>query len=98
MKYTYDCSGQSGGTGNFIVNEDAGNDSTSSAVAINNLDAGQTGTWNVYGDAGGHYLKIETECPYTIHVLTVAVRAALCGRPPAQIPACRTTALGSHLG
>jgi hypothetical protein len=68
MKYSYDCSGQLGGTGNFIVNEDSGNDSTSSAVAINNLDAGQTGAWHVYGDPGSHYLQIQTECPYTIRV------------------------------
>ena len=68
MDYSYDCSGQLGGTGNFIVNEDAGNDSSPSAVAINNLDAGQTGAWHVHGDAGTHYLQIQTQCPYTIKV------------------------------
>jgi len=70
MKYTYNCAGQIGGTGNFIVNEDGGNDPTgsSSAVSLNNLDAGQTSSTNVYDDAGTHYLQIETECPYTITV------------------------------
>jgi hypothetical protein len=68
MAYTYDCSGQVTGNGNFIVNEDNGSDSTSSAVSINNLDKGQTGAWNVYSDAGAHYLAIQTQCPYTIKV------------------------------
>ncbi len=69
MTYSYDCSQQLGGDGNFIVNEDGGNDSTSSAVQINNLDKGQTGAWNVYGDAGTHYLSIQTQCPYTIKIV-----------------------------
>lgn len=71
MKYTYTCSGQMTGTGNFIVNEDGGNDSsgTSSSVQLNNLDSGQNSQTNVYGDAGTHYLQIQTQCPYTITVM-----------------------------
>jgi uncharacterized protein DUF732 len=68
MKYSYNCSGQLIGTGNFIVNEDAMNNMNSSAVAINRLDAGAQGAWHVYGDAGQHYLQIQTQCPYTIRV------------------------------
>jgi hypothetical protein len=63
-----DCS--TGGTGNFIVDEDAGNNTTSSsAVAANNLDSGRTGVWLVYNDAGQHYLQIYTYCSYTISVV-----------------------------
>lgn len=70
MKYTYDCSGQDIGKGNFIVGEDGGSDSsgTNSPVDLNNLDGGQTSSTNVYSDAGTHYLQIQTECPYTITV------------------------------
>jgi hypothetical protein len=38
-------------------------------VSITNLDSGQTGVWLVHNDAGQHYLRISTDCPYTIQVL-----------------------------
>lgn len=66
MKYSYNCAGQSGGNGNFIVDEDNGNDSSGNGVQLNNLNAGQTAQDNLYGDAGTHYLYIQTQCPYTI--------------------------------
>jgi hypothetical protein len=71
MKYTYDCSSEPTGTGNFIVDEDAGNDTANSrgAVFINNLDSGRSGVWFVNNDAGQHYLQIDAFCPYTINVL-----------------------------
>jgi hypothetical protein len=69
LKYSYDCSAQPGGEGIFIVDEDAMNNDTPSAVAIDRLDSGGKGSWHVYGDAGRHYLEILTECPYTISVL-----------------------------
>ena len=69
LKYTYDCSGQLGGEGNFIVDEDAMNNDNPSAVAINRLGSGGHGSWHVHGDAGRHYLEILTECPYKIRVV-----------------------------
>jgi len=69
LKYSYDCSGQLGGEGNFIVDEDAMNNDNPSAVAINRLDSGGHGSWHVHGDAGRHYLEILTECRYKIRVV-----------------------------
>src|SRR5262249_54810511 len=69
LKYTYDCSGQLGGEGNFIVDEDAMNNDNPSAVAINRLGSGGRNSWHVHGDAGRHYLEILTECPYKIRVV-----------------------------
>jgi hypothetical protein len=69
LKYSYDCSAQPGGEGPFMVDEDAMNNETPSAVAIFRLDSGGKGSWHVYGDEGRHYLQIQTECPYTISVV-----------------------------
>jgi len=68
LKYSYDCSGQPGGEGNFTVYEDAMYNANPSAVAINRVDSGGHGSWHVHGDAGRHYLEILTECPYKITV------------------------------
>jgi uncharacterized RDD family membrane protein YckC len=57
LKYSYDCSGQPGGRGNFAVDEDAMNNGNPSAVAINRLDSGGHGSWHVHGDVGRHYLQ-----------------------------------------
>ena len=70
VKYSYDCSGQDTGTGNFVVNEDGGNNpGNPSAVFINHDDAGKTGVSLAQNDAGQHYLEIQTDCSYTITVL-----------------------------
>jgi hypothetical protein len=69
LRYSYDCSGQPGGKGNFIVDEDAMYNDNLSAVAINRLGSGGHGSWHVHGDAGRHYLEILTECPYKITVV-----------------------------
>ncbi len=68
LKYSYDCSGQLDGEGNFVVDEDAGYNDNPSAVFINRLGSGGHGSWHVHGDAGRHYLEILTECPYKITV------------------------------
>ena len=69
LTYSYDCSAQPGGEGLFIVDEDAMNNETPSAVAIDRLGSGGKGSWHVYGDAGRHYLEILTECTYAISVV-----------------------------
>jgi hypothetical protein len=66
LAYTYDCSG-AGGSGNFIVNEDGGNDF--SGAQVNELGAGGSSSTMVYGDAGTHYLSVNSECSWTMKVI-----------------------------
>jgi hypothetical protein len=58
LHWRYDCSAY--GTGNFIVSEDGGNDF--SGASVSELGAGGHGVTHLYGDAGSHYLSIDSEC------------------------------------
>jgi len=66
LRYSYDCSAQPGRFGNFFIDEDAMNNDNPSAVAVDRLGRGGHGSWHVHGDAGRHYLAIQTGCSYTI--------------------------------
>jgi hypothetical protein len=66
LDYTYDCS-SFGGRGNFIVNEDGGNDF--SGASVNELGAGGSSSTFVYNDAGTHYLSVNSECSWTVTVI-----------------------------
>lgn len=66
LGYSYDCSGF-GGQGNFIVTEyDSGGDPTD--VLVNALDAKGSDTVPQHGDAGSHYLEINSECSWSVTV------------------------------
>jgi hypothetical protein len=66
LDYTYDCA-DAGGSGNFIVDEDGGNDMT--GASVNELGAsGSSSTW-VYNDAGTHYLEVDSECSWTMKIV-----------------------------
>src|SRR5262249_23619285 len=69
LRYSYDCSAQPFGFGNFIVDEDAMNTDNPSAVAVNRLGRRGHGSWHVHGDAGRHYLAIHTKCSYAMSVV-----------------------------
>jgi len=65
VAYSFDCSGF-GYKGNFIIMEDG---SFSGAMDVNVLDMKKSGTSYAYGDAGTHYLKVTTECAWTVKVV-----------------------------
>jgi len=65
VAYSFDCS-NFGYKGNFIIMEDG---SFSGAMDVNVLDIKKSGTSYAYGDAGTHYLKVTTECAWTIKVV-----------------------------
>jgi len=69
LHYSYDCSAQPFGFGNFFVDEDAMNTDNLSAVAVNRLGRRGHGSWHVHGDAGRHYLAIHTKCSYAMSVV-----------------------------
>jgi hypothetical protein len=66
LAYTYDCA-SAGGTGNFIVDEDGGNDFN--GASVNELGAGKTASTWAYNDGGTHYLSINSECAWTVKVI-----------------------------
>jgi len=66
LEYSYDCS-DDGGSGNFIVDEDGGSDLN--GAGVNELGAGGSSSTMVYGDAGTHYLSINSECSWTVKVV-----------------------------
>jgi hypothetical protein len=56
-----------GSSGNFQVFEDGGADFN--GVTVNELSMGKSGSSWVYGDAGRHYLEVNSECSWTVKVL-----------------------------
>jgi hypothetical protein len=66
LDYTFDCS-SFGTSGNFIVNEDGGADFT--GASVNELGAGKSGSTYAYGDAGTHYLQVNSECSWSVKVI-----------------------------
>jgi hypothetical protein len=66
LDYSFDCSGF-GGSGNFIVNEDGGSDF--SGASVNGLGLGKSGSTFAYGDAGTHYLQVNSECSWSVKVI-----------------------------
>ena len=66
LDYTYDCS-SFGGSGNFIVDEDGGNDFD--GASVNALGAGGSSSTWVYDDAGTHYLAVNSECSWTVKII-----------------------------
>lgn len=67
LQWTYDCSAF-GDTGNFIVSEDGGSDF--SGASVNELGSGGHGQTHAYGDAGTHYLAVDSECSWTAKVVS----------------------------
>lgn len=63
LKWRYDCS-SFGTQGNFQVGEDNGNDF--SGANVNELGTGGHGITHVYGDAGSHYLSVDSECSWSM--------------------------------
>jgi hypothetical protein len=66
LDYSFDCSGF-GGNGNFIVSEDGGSDF--SGASVNELGPGKSGSTFAYGDAGTHYLQVNSECDWHLSVI-----------------------------
>jgi hypothetical protein len=66
LSYSFDCS-SFGTTGNFIVSEDGGGDL--SGASVNELGPGKSGSTYAYGDAGTHYLEINSECSWNVRVI-----------------------------
>ena len=66
LDYTFSCAAF-GSSGNFQVFEDGGSDFN--GVSVNELSAGQTGSTWAYGDAGTHYLEVNSECSWTVKVI-----------------------------
>jgi hypothetical protein len=66
LDYSYDCA-DAGGTGNFIVTEDGGNDM--GGLNVNALSSGATSSTWAYNDAGSHYLSINSECSWSMKVV-----------------------------
>ncbi len=64
VAYSFDCS-DFGYKGNFIIMEDG---SFTGALDVNVLAMKKSGTSYAYGDAGTHYLKVDTECAWTVKV------------------------------
>jgi hypothetical protein len=67
LDWTYDCS-SFGSNGNFIVDEDGGNDF--GGASVNELGAGGSGSTMAYNDAGTHYLSVNSECSWTLKVIS----------------------------
>jgi hypothetical protein len=65
LKYTYDCS-NFGSSGNFQVY--LYTDGTMGGVLVNELAAKGNDTAPQHGDAGSHYLEMNSECSWTVTV------------------------------
>ena len=64
LSYTFDCSAL-GFAGNFQVFEDGGDDS---AVTVNDLADSKSASTYAYDDDGTHWLKIISDCTWTVTV------------------------------
>jgi hypothetical protein len=65
LDYKFDCT-TFGYKGNFIVMEDGG---LTGAMDVNTLAMSKTGTSYAYDDAGQHYLKVDSECSWSVKVI-----------------------------
>jgi hypothetical protein len=65
LDYKFDCS-SFGYKGNFLVMEDGG---FGGAMDVNTLAMSKAGTSYAYNDAGQHYIKIDSECSWSIKVI-----------------------------
>ena len=65
VAYSFDCS-DFGYKGNFIIMEDG---SFTGAMDVNVLALKKSGSSYAYNDAGAHYLKVTTECSWTVKVV-----------------------------
>ena len=66
LDYSFNCA-TFGQAGNFAVLEDGGSDL--SGVTVNVLATSKTASSWAYGDAGSHYLEIDSECSWTVTVI-----------------------------
>lgn len=66
LDYSFDCT-NFGYQGNFQVYEYGGSSGLSS-VMVNDLATGKTASTYAYGDAGTHYLEINSECSWTVKI------------------------------
>ena len=64
LDYSFDCT-DFGYQGNFIVMEDG----TFGAMSVNGLAMSKSGSSYAYNDGGTHYLKINSECSWTVKIL-----------------------------
>jgi hypothetical protein len=64
LSYSFDCS-TFGYKGNFQVYEDGG----FSGVTVNDLATSKSGSTYAYGDAGTHYLEVNSECSWSVKVI-----------------------------
>ena len=67
LAYAFDCTA-TGGTGNFIVT--LYRNSQEDTVLVNDLSAGRIDSSTVHDGPGTYYLSINSECTWTIHVVT----------------------------
>lgn len=65
LDYSFDCS-SFGYAGNFIVMEDGG---LGGAMDVNTLAMSKSSSSYAYGDAGQHYIKVDSECSWTLKVV-----------------------------
>jgi hypothetical protein len=67
LRWSYDCS-SFGLAGNFIVAEDGGADVHS--VSVNQTGNNGHGISRVSGDAGSHFLSVDSECSWSLQVVS----------------------------
>jgi hypothetical protein len=65
LDYSFDCS-SFGYAGNFIIMEDGG---LAGAMDVNALAMSKAGSSYAYSDAGQHYIKVDSECSWTLKVI-----------------------------
>lgn len=65
LDYSFDCS-SFGYAGNFIIMEDGG---LAGAMDVNALAMSKAGSSYAYNDAGQHYIKVDSECSWTLKVI-----------------------------
>jgi hypothetical protein len=66
LVYSFSCA-SFGQAGNFIVDEDGGNDFN--GVSVNDLAMSRSGSTWAYGDAGTHYLAVNSECSWKVAIV-----------------------------
>lgn len=66
VTYTFDCSNEYGGKGNFILGVDTDFGDLADALAAKGGD-----TSYEHGDPGSHYLSVDSECDWTLKVSNV---------------------------
>ncbi len=66
LHWSYNCAAF-GQAGNFAVLEDGGNDF--SGATVNVLGTASHGVTHAYGDAGSHYLEVDSECAWSMQAV-----------------------------